>query len=116
MEYYSWNKKEVENRLETLLVGDDLGICHMYTFQKEDWHSCEYKQGTAHPMICHKKEIEQNYEDQINAEFERKKEEKKKLKKNILKQKGLLDDKKDNTTEGMTEENVKPSKGRSKHF
>lgn len=28
--------------LETLVVGDDLGICHMYDF-KPDWHSCEWK-------------------------------------------------------------------------
>jgi len=51
MEYYAWNKAN-EDKHETLLVGDDLGICHMYNF-KENWHSCEYKRGTADPMTCH---------------------------------------------------------------
>jgi hypothetical protein len=41
MEYYSWNEKN-EEKQETLLIGDDLGICHMYNFEK-NWHSCEFK-------------------------------------------------------------------------
>lgn len=40
-----WPKNK-ENKLETLLLGDDLGICHMYNFTKLDWHYCEYKLGS----------------------------------------------------------------------
>jgi len=44
IEYYQWPDNN-ENKLETLLVGDDLGICHMYNFQSLTWHICEYKLG-----------------------------------------------------------------------
>lgn len=40
-----WPKNK-ENKLETLLLGDDLGICHMYNFTRFDWHYCEYKLGS----------------------------------------------------------------------
>jgi hypothetical protein len=53
MEYYQWP----DNKLETLLVGDDLGICHMYNFIPNDWHYCEYKKGSKDKNLCHKKEI-----------------------------------------------------------
>jgi len=39
MEYYRWPKNN-DGKFETLLVGDDLGICHMYNFTTPDWHSC----------------------------------------------------------------------------
>lgn len=42
--------------LETLVVGDDLGICHMYDF-KPDWHSCEWKIEDDEHYCCHKEEI-----------------------------------------------------------
>ncbi len=45
IEYYMWPKNK-ENKLETLLLGDDLGICHMYNFTRFDWHYCEYKLGS----------------------------------------------------------------------
>lgn len=33
MEYYRWPSHNIQDgKLETLLVGDDLGICHMYNF------------------------------------------------------------------------------------
>ena len=43
--YYMWPKNK-ENKLETLLVGDDLGICHMYNFTSLEWHYCEFKRGS----------------------------------------------------------------------
>lgn len=50
LEYYRWPKNNNEDRLETLLVGDDLGIIHMYNFTSLDWHFCEYKQGSKHTV------------------------------------------------------------------
>ena len=33
MEYYKWPSNKVKDgKVETLLVGDDLGICHLYNF------------------------------------------------------------------------------------
>ena len=49
LEYYKWPQNN-EGKLETLLVGDDLGICHMYNFSKE-WHFCEFKRGTK-DTVC----------------------------------------------------------------
>lgn len=40
LEYYRWPDNNNDSKLETLLVGDDLGICHMYTFISKDWHIC----------------------------------------------------------------------------
>ena len=40
LEYYRWPDNNNDQKLETLLVGDDLGICHMYTFVSKDWHIC----------------------------------------------------------------------------
>lgn len=34
-------------RLETLFVGDDLGIVHMYDFEKPDWHYCALKPASS---------------------------------------------------------------------
>ena len=48
MEYYRWpqnsetNKNTPQEKYETLLVGDDLGIIHKYDFDKF-WHHCEFK-------------------------------------------------------------------------
>jgi len=42
LEYYRWpesNQKQ-DGKYETLLVGDDLGICKMYTFTSANWHMC----------------------------------------------------------------------------
>jgi len=54
MEYYAWPPKNSEGKLETLLVGDDLGICHKYDFTKTDWHWCQYKLGSQNANNCHK--------------------------------------------------------------
>lgn len=44
IEYYPWPKNK-DGKLETLLIGDDLGICQMINFTDNDWHTCEYKLG-----------------------------------------------------------------------
>jgi WD40 repeat protein len=54
MDYFTKSKQG----LETLVVGDDLGICHMYDF-KHDWHSCEWKIKTNDDTCCHIKEIKE---------------------------------------------------------
>ena len=35
LEYYRWPENNNDSKLETLLVGDDLGICHMYTLSQK---------------------------------------------------------------------------------
>jgi len=41
MEYYKWpENNNKDGKKETLLVGDDLGIIHMYNFTDTDWHTC----------------------------------------------------------------------------
>jgi hypothetical protein len=52
MEYYRWPKNN-DGKFESLLVGDDLGIIHLYNFKKVDWHMCEYKQASKDPNTCH---------------------------------------------------------------
>lgn len=42
MEYYKWPDNN-EKKYETLLVGLDLGICHMYNFKSDNWHSCVFR-------------------------------------------------------------------------
>jgi len=51
LEYYRWPTNNNDGKLETLLVGDDLGICHMYNFTSKDWHYCEHKLGTRLPTV-----------------------------------------------------------------
>lgn len=68
MEYYAWDKNS-EGKLETLLVGDDLGICHKYDFTKVDWHWCQYKLGSQNANQCHKTYIEEEFEQAVEAEF-----------------------------------------------
>lgn len=53
LEYYRWPKNN-DGKFETLLMGDDLGICYMYNFTEENWHTCEYKLGSQDPNECHK--------------------------------------------------------------
>ena len=70
MEYYKWPSHNIKDgKLETLLVGDDLGICHMYNF-KDPWHTCTYKLGQKDVMVCHKKEIDKEFKDGIDAEWD----------------------------------------------
>jgi WD40 repeat protein len=52
MDYFLKSKQG----LETLVVGDDLGICNMYDFEPE-WHSCEWKMHDKDHYCCHKDEI-----------------------------------------------------------
>lgn len=52
LEYYAWPKNK-DARLESLLVGDDLGICHLYNFTSSDWHYCEFKLGSRQANECH---------------------------------------------------------------
>ena len=58
LEYYRWtttsyidddddeplkhDQKQPQRKLETLLVGDDLGILHKYDFTSENWHWCHF--------------------------------------------------------------------------
>ena len=83
MEYYAWPPKNNEGKLETLLVGDDLGVCHKYDFTKQDWHWCQYKLGSQDPNLCHMKEVidefEQAVETEFNKDIQRKKEERIKM-------------------------------------
>lgn len=76
VEYYKWPKNN-DSKLETLLIGDDLGICHMYNFLKADWHVCEYKVGSQDPNLCHKEEIIKEYDEDIRLRFEENAEKKK---------------------------------------
>lgn len=82
MEYYAWDAKKSEGgKLETLLVGDDLGICHKYDFTKTDWHWCQYKLGSQDPNLCHMKEVTDEFdlavENEFNKDLAKKKEERK---------------------------------------
>lgn len=71
LEYHQY-KKDSSDKLETLLVGDDLGICHKYDIIEENWHTCEYKQGSSDPNKCHAKDIIQEYEKNIEDAFKKK--------------------------------------------
>lgn len=55
LEYYWWKDndtvKDKDDKVETLLCGDGLGICHMWNF-KEGWHTCQFKQGSLEPTGC----------------------------------------------------------------
>lgn len=86
LEYYRWpqstdtNKNAQQDKSETLLVGDDLGIIHMYNFKKV-WHHCEFKnygydrfadkvdkayynkKVQAPMLVCHKDDIANKFVD-----------------------------------------------------
>lgn len=74
LEYYAWPKNK-DARIESILVGDDLGICHLYNFTATDWHYCEYKLGTKQQVRshitkflkneCHQHEIEDRFHQRI---------------------------------------------------
>ena len=68
LEYYPWPKNK-DGRYETLLVGDDLGICHLYNFTEPDWHYCEYKYGSKNCNECHAKLIKENYEKKLEDQM-----------------------------------------------
>ena len=79
IEYYAWPKNK-DARLETILVGDDLGICHMYNITTPDWHFCEFKLGSKQCNECHKTDIKGNFYQKIQLmwELEHSKQEKEK--------------------------------------
>jgi hypothetical protein len=76
MDYHRYHDN-YDGKLEVLLMGDDLGICHLYNFTSENWHTCEYRQGTSDPNTCHKAKIEQEYEEKIKKIFNTNKKKKK---------------------------------------
>ena len=53
LEYYEWpeipgktkvkDPEAAKEKVETLLMGDDLGFIHKYDMYKVDWHYCFYK-------------------------------------------------------------------------
>ena len=47
------DENEEKKALEILLVGDDLGICHMYRFTKQEWHYCTYYEDQKNALECH---------------------------------------------------------------
>ena len=70
MEYYRWPSHNIKDgKLETLLVGDDLGICHKYDF-KANFHTCVSRLADVilkrDTMQCHLKEIHGEFETAIN--------------------------------------------------
>lgn len=66
MDYYKWPVNSNEDRIETLLIGDELGICHMYNFTQNDWHICEYRLGTkSGPNKCCEEEIKKAFEEKF---------------------------------------------------
>lgn len=79
LDYHYYNNKasNIDGKFETLLMGDDLGICHKYDITLEDWHTCEYKVGTNDPMVCHFKKIDDDYKKEIKDEFEKQENKKK---------------------------------------
>lgn len=79
IEYYRWpasyrpipitdpkNKDEKRDTLESLLIGDDLGICHLYNIDDPEWHYCEYKRGSKDKNKCHKALIKAKFEKTLN--------------------------------------------------
>lgn len=73
LEYYWWkdNDSAKDDKFETLLCGDGLGICHKWDFQK-DWHICQYKEGSREPPGCpdHKDQIIKNFKEAMDKQFE----------------------------------------------
>jgi hypothetical protein len=74
LEYYWWkdnDNQHKDDKWETLLCGDGLGICHMWNFAK-DWHTCQYKEGSLEPMGCplHREEIIKKFREDMDKQFE----------------------------------------------
>jgi WD40 repeat protein len=69
MDYFIKSKQG----LETLVIGDDLGICYMYDFSP-DWHSCEWRMDDPEHYCCHKDEILKRYRPIEEEEEENDKE------------------------------------------
>lgn len=89
LEYYAWPKSK-DARQESLLVGDDLGICHLYNFTSSDWHCCEYKLGSKQQNECHQHEIEERFYEKIKHQYDSVSDKKTKMKSAALKAAGQM--------------------------
>ena len=96
MDYHRYSNN-YDGKRETLLMGDDLGICHMYNFTEENWHTCEYKEGTHDPNLCHMKEILEEYNQRIAEALNKNREQKKKEQQALNDKKPGMDYKDDTT-------------------
>ena len=79
LEYFKWPESSNKNdKYETLLCGDGLGICHLWDFEK-DWHICQYKEGSLEPMGCslHKEQIIETFKSNVEAQYDEIEKEKK---------------------------------------
>lgn len=100
LEYYRWtstsfidediviehkskdDKDGGRKKLETLLVGDDLGVIHKYDFTMENWHWCHFdakrfkkdEKGPADQHYCCNREIDARYQQKLEAAFKAEKE------------------------------------------
>lgn len=95
LEYYRWPPENNDGKFETLLVGNELGICTMYNFFKAapDWHSCTYrvdvgdlepssssggkarsgnsmKNAGVAPLVCHKEDILKRFKANVDADYD----------------------------------------------
>lgn len=78
IEYYKWPKdKKDDGKIETLLVGDDLGICHMWNFTKENWHTCQYKKEMKDTLVCHEDKIKSTFDNEVAKQFKEEQKQKK---------------------------------------
>jgi len=90
LEYYKWpeSNQKSDGKYETLLVGDDLGICKMYTFTEQAWHMCQYKLGShVGNMTCHAGLIQEDFKTKVDEQFAANEEKKKMDRKNLNKRK-----------------------------
>ena len=71
MDYFLKPKQNIE----TLVIGDDLGICYMYDFSP-DWHSCEWRIDDPNHYCCHKDEIEKRFQPYDEDDLDDKKNKK----------------------------------------
>jgi len=70
-------KQSGRQKLETLLIGDDLGIITKYDFTQTDWHYChfdpnKFKKNDKNVVIltyCCNKEIDEDYQKRLDAAF-----------------------------------------------
>lgn len=88
LEYYNWREsnQKTDDKYETLLVGDDLGIIKMYTITSASWHMCQYKLGShVGNMTCHEAQIKEKYKLKVNTQFADNEEKKQLDRKNLNK-------------------------------
>ena len=131
LEYYQWPDNNNDSNLETILVGDDLGICHMYTIKESDWHICNFKieeqekqkktkindkgekvevgssepmvRRSVEPMVCCKEKIIAAYKLETEKIFNKNEEKKKADRKNLNKKElGATATKKDDEVKEKT--------------